>query len=64
LSDEYIIGDRVYHRAKEEKCIGIITGITHRANGLTYLVTWGNDLTERWHHAIELTTTFLQNFKE
>ncbi len=64
MSGEFKLGDRVYHRAKEDKCAGIITGITQRANGETYLVTWGSDLTERWHNTFELTETFLPNFKD
>lgn len=52
--NKFTIGSTVYFKLKPETA-GMITGILQRANGKIYLVTWSNDLTERYHAEIELT---------
>lgn len=52
---KYSIGQTVYMILKPEQP-GMVTGITFRHGGFYYLVTWGNDLVERTHYEIELTS--------
>jgi hypothetical protein len=54
----FSFGDRVYHRARAEKVVGIVTGFNVRQNETAILVTWGDDLREAIHFFYELTSEF------
>jgi hypothetical protein len=48
------IGDQVWYKTKTDAS-GVVTGILFRPHGAIYLVTWSDDLTERYHYDIELS---------
>lgn len=50
---QFAIGEPVYSVMGEHN--GFVTGITLRQDAISYAVTWGHDLTERWHCAFELS---------
>jgi hypothetical protein len=52
-SVKFKLGQTVYFVAGEQR--GILTGIVFRPSHVMYLVTWGNDLSERWHNECELS---------
>lgn len=45
----------VVHLVVDDECIGMITGIVYRPNGISYMVTW-RDAGEATHFTCELTT--------
>lgn len=50
------IGSVVYLRVAPEEFRGMVTGYMVRPGGmLIYCITWGEDATEKWHWAMELT---------
>lgn len=51
---KFTIGQIVYSKINSE-FTGQITGICFRDSGVSYLVTWSNDLNEKWHAEFELT---------
>ena len=57
----YWFGDVVFHRIKEEKVRGMITGINLKPVGATFLVMWA-DGKELWHFDFELTNEYLPEF--
>lgn len=50
---KFSLGQTVHFVTDDQK--GIVTGILYREHGITYGVTWGSDLTERWHASFELS---------
>ncbi len=53
-SVKFELGQIIYSKIAPE-LTGQITGILFRPNGVMYLVTWSDDLEEKYHHEIELT---------
>jgi len=51
---KYALGQILYFRIKPEVS-GMVTAITFRPNGVSYGVTWSNDMAERSHFECELT---------
>lgn len=49
------IGDVVFYRMDSEKK-GLVTGTVTRPNAILYYVTWGHDMIERGHYAMELSS--------
>ena len=54
-SVKFSLGEMVYMRIKPDT-LGIVSGILFRPNVVWYYVTWSNDMQERGHSDIELTT--------
>jgi hypothetical protein len=54
----FAFGDRVYHRARQDRVAGLVTGFIVRPNETTITVTWGDSLNECVHFFFELTTEF------
>ena len=58
----YWIGDIVYQRVAEERRRGMITGVSFRAQGEAFEVTWAH-LLPTWHAAIELATEHIPEWE-
>jgi hypothetical protein len=56
IKNKFSIGQKVWHIIGAEH-VGIITGIFVRISGLTYGVTWRDDLTEGKFDEFELVDT-------
>ncbi len=54
----FAFGDVVYHRVREDKVAGIITGFHIRPTSIVIAVTWGDNLAETMHYFHELTTEY------
>lgn len=62
LSFAFWFGDRVYLRIREERVVGLVTGMQIRPNGVLYQVTWPN-AGDTHHYDFELTTEFEPNYE-
>ena len=52
---KFEFGETVFHKVDPDNP-GMITGVSIRPGGVTWCVTWSDDLEEKWHYEIELTT--------
>lgn len=57
----YTFGSEVFLKVRDERVLGMVTGITLRPTGTSYGVTWGNG-SESWHYEFELTKEYAPSY--